>query len=215
MTLIFVADRDNHMYQSHPNCIQPDNEYIYVWRYLDLKKFLSFVQTRSLFFCALNNFEDNFEGSIPRNNILRRTDLLKNIPKNKHEFYLNGLMKFKELHKMFREMIYVNCWHSNQNESIAMWKIYSRNDEGVAIRSTYKQLKESIEDEKRIFMGIVKYIDYDKDIIDDSNALSSVFHKRLEYSFENEVRLVTDGLNERTFQKSIENKALGVATWIN
>jgi len=69
-----------------------------------------------------------------------------------------------------------------------MWKLYLKSDEGIAIQSTYKKLKRSLIDEEQIFLGVVKYIDYEKEWIDDGNMLSPFVHKRKSYEHEQEVR---------------------------
>jgi len=42
-----------------------------------------------------------------------------------------------ELHKKLRKSFVVNCWHTNnKGESDAMWRLYLKTNEGVAIQST-------------------------------------------------------------------------------
>ncbi|WP_157603680.1 hypothetical protein [Polaribacter atrinae] len=38
------------------------NENAYLWRYMDIHKFLSFIFNKSLYFTRLDNFEDSKEG---------------------------------------------------------------------------------------------------------------------------------------------------------
>src|SRR5258705_185923 len=42
-------------------------------------------------------------------------------------------------------------WHMNEFESAAMWQLYANFDEGIAIRSTYKRLRDC-------FWTIVKHL---------------------------------------------------------
>ncbi len=53
----------------------------------------------------------------------------------------------------------VNCWHRNKLESIAMWKLYTHGNDGVAIQSTVRRLKDSIEASPRrnFVIGSVNY----------------------------------------------------------
>jgi hypothetical protein len=44
----------------------------------------------------------------------------------------------------------VNCWHQNEFESEAMWRLYSENHKGIAIQTTFQDLVDSIDDQ-RIF----------------------------------------------------------------
>lgn len=194
------------MVQPLPNCIQPKNDRVPVWRYMDLKKFLSILQTNCLYFTSVDNLEDDFEGSYPKRNIEQRFDFLQKIPEEKHEFYLNQINKWSDLHIDFKNKSFVNCWHANKDESIAMWKIYSENEEGIAIKSTYADLRKSIIDNRRVFMGVVNYINYDYESFDFYNALPAFFHKRLEFSYENEIRLFSDGVDEKRSVDNNQNK---------
>ena len=56
---------------------------------------------------------------------------------------------------------YLSCWHMNEHESVAMWKIYqSGAPQGIAIQSTYRRLSEAITDDSGILIGTVAYADY-------------------------------------------------------
>jgi hypothetical protein len=51
---------------------------------------------------------------------------------------------------------YLNCWHLNDYESAAMWDIYQRNNDAIAIQSTYTKLCNSlIQKEPDVFVGKV------------------------------------------------------------
>lgn len=77
----------------------------------------------------------------------------------------------------------------NEHESGAMWSLYLKSNEGIAIQSTYKKLKNSIIDEQEIYLGIIKYIDYEKDYIASYGNLFSPFvHKRKSFEHEKELR---------------------------
>ena len=69
-----------------------------------------------------------------------------------------------------------------------MWKLYLKSDEGVAIQSTYSKLKKSMTDDEKIFLGVVKYLDYDSDFLDSGNLLAPFVHKRKSFEHEREVR---------------------------
>lgn len=72
-----------------------------------------------------------------------------------------------------------------------MWKLYLKSDEGVAIQSTFPRLKQSIIDGEKVFIGQVKYLDYNSDLIDNpSNYLEAFVHKRKSFEHEKEIRAV-------------------------
>ena len=93
------------------------------------------------------------------------------------------------IHLKARTCTYISCWHMNNTESEAMWKIYCPSNQGVAIQTTYNKLKKSLrENDKDIFIGMVRYLEYDKDFFQIGNTFAPFMHKRSSFSFENEVR---------------------------
>lgn len=86
----------------------------------------------------------------------------------------------------------VNCWHQNEFESEAMWRLYSENHKGIAIQTTFQDLVDSIDD-SRIFLSEVKYINfYDKTLKPQDcvvNGHISPLLKRKSFEHEKEVRL--------------------------
>jgi len=47
--------------------------------------------------------------------------------------------------KEWRRRTYVNCWSASKHESDALWRIYCRSVEGVAIQTTFAELRDSVE----------------------------------------------------------------------
>ena len=93
--------------------------------------------------------------------------------------------------KTMRELHFINCWYLGEDESDAMWKLYSGVDEGVCIQSTFDSLVASLTGtEERVFIGKVKYLDYKKDAIDESEVLAPFISKRLSFQHERELRAV-------------------------
>ena len=82
----------------------------------------------------------------------------------------------------------VNCWHMNEHESAAMWRLYLKSNEGIAVQSTYRKLRDALTDEETIHLGVVKYIDYETDLINNGDLLSALIHKRKSFEHEREVR---------------------------
>ena len=59
-------------------------------------------------------------------------------------------------------------------------KLYLKSDEGVAIQSTFKRLKENFnqKESRPVYIGKVRYIDYEKDVMSQSGALSPFIYKK-------------------------------------
>ena len=168
------------MYKENSKLVTP-NDNMTIWRYLDFTKFVSLLDRQALFFCRADKLGDPFEGSQPKPNIPLRSEIFE------HQIPVDIL---SEQYKRIREFTAVNCWHINRYESAAMWKLYLKSNEGIAIRSTFGRLRNSLNDAKPdIYIGKVQYIDYDKDNI--PNYLFSPFlHKRKSFEHEVELRAV-------------------------
>jgi hypothetical protein len=166
------------MYKLHPIFKSPDDSNIKIWRYLDLDKFTSLIDNRALFFSRSDYLGDKFEGSLTKVDVSCNDPLL--IP------------EIRSLQKQFRECIWINCWHINEYESDAMWRLYSSSNKGIAIQSTVSRLKKSFEGSNYdIMIGSVKYIDYEKDSIPSWNVLSPFLNKRKYFEHERELRALT------------------------
>ncbi|MGJ0490326.1 hypothetical protein [Methylobacter sp.] len=84
---------------------------------------------------------------------------------------------------------YVNCWHMNDGESYLMWKAYA--DRGFAIQTTFERVQASFDDFSGIISGgIVKYVDFERDITPCGNVFNHVITKDLPYRDEREFRLI-------------------------
>ena len=182
------------MYVEHDVFIQPDNEEIKVWRYMDFTKLISLIDKRRLFFTRADKFNDPFEGSYPKINVEARGYLPEEVTKDMAPETIKkiteSLKKSGELNKHWPRFTAINCWHMNDHESAAMWDLYLKSDEGVAIQSTYSKLKKSLTDEEDILLGVVKYIDYDTEYLESGNILSPFMHKRKSFEHEREVRAI-------------------------
>lgn len=193
------------MYEEHPIFKQPTDEDGKVWRYMDFTKLVSFLESGCLYFSRADKLGDPFEGSLPRRNVEARRVLqsgkisLLDRPEGAREQYLKHIESTGEINQYWLKFYGINCWHMNEHESAAMWNLYLKSNEGVAIQSTYRKLRESIIDDERVFLGKVEYIDYENAVIDDYydansptpftyNPFSTFVHKRKSFEHEHEVR---------------------------
>lgn len=198
------------MFEEHSTFIQPESEEIKIWRYLDFTKFVSLIDTSRLFFTRGDKFDDPFEGSWPQLNVEARKVVPDDIPEDGRKKYFEAMQIIGNVNKHWPRFVAINCWHANEYESAAMWKLYLKSDEGIAIQSTYAKLKKAIIDDETVFIGKVNYIDYEKEYIDARNILSSFVHKRKSFEHEKEIRALVIkwpfGENELDFsQETITN----------
>ena len=63
--------------------------------------------------------------------------------------------------------VFISCWHRSEYESAAMWKLYLKSDEGVAISTTCDRLSRCFKDgtPHDIFIGEVDYLDYTRQVV--------------------------------------------------
>jgi hypothetical protein len=68
----------------------------------------------------------------------------------------NTKLSQMEIYDRFRKIVNISSWHINENESAAMWEICLQSNEGVAIQSTFKRLKDSFHTHKEDEIILVK-----------------------------------------------------------
>ena len=156
---------------------------IKIWRYIDLGKFISFLQTGQLFLTNSRFFDDPFEGSLPRKFRGSKKFLKEkyNLPDATEEAMHSKL-------QTCRKHTFISSWHMNRYESAAMWGIYTKSNESIAIQSTYRKLVEAVGEQAVI--GGVGYIDYEKDPIPMDDLAIPFLFKRKSYMYEQELRVI-------------------------
>jgi len=107
--------------------------------------------------------------------------------------------------KPIRDAVYGQCWTLHK-ETDAMWRIYSRDKQGVKVKTTIRKLIDSLQlhagdfARKHCFIGKVKYL-IQKDLVEKlkninisdtsiSEVAESLIYKRKEFQHEKEVRLI-------------------------
>lgn len=181
------------MYEEHP-IFNPPNDDATLWRYMDFTKFVSLLDTKSLFFARADKLGDPFEGAPPKLNADMRAvesiELRKQLPDDSASTIIEMRSTTDELR---RSWTLVNCWHESDYESAAMWRLYSREHDGIAVKTNFKSLADSFTCSESIFIGKVEYIDYDTECIQERNAFAHYLHKRHSFEHEKEVRAITVG----------------------
>ena len=175
-------------YEAHSELITPPDETI-IWRYLNIAKLLDLFERRVLWFARVDTFEDPLEGTHTDAEI----EYLRSRP-NLPAPFPSMEEQYVSMTKMFRQTMFVNCWRSAPSESMAMWDIYGKGGEVVAIKSTIGRLKESLATHPlNVFIGNVKYVDWGQ-LSWHMNALAMVMRKGSSYEHEREVRAVVWGI---------------------
>lgn len=144
-----------------------------VWRYLDFYQLASILDREQVYFSALSEFSDPFEGSFPIE------DSIEEDPDEDEVV--------KRFRKRFPKCVFANCWHMNSRESASMWNQYD--DRGIAIKTDYKNLRNSFNISRRgVHFFEVKYIDYEEESMEFEHRLDAYRHKKKSYEHEQELR---------------------------
>lgn len=180
----------------------------WIWRYVDLPKFISMLQHQSLFLSRADKFGDKFEGSLPTPYATALEEKWQRLNSPNDES-VNILNHFREQRRLRRKNVFVNCWYVNQHESAAMWNLYGSKGSGIAVRSTRERLDNSLAtfpDELRI--GMVQYVDFEMHRNSGSvfvHELEPFFLKRKSFEHENELRIVLSFPNDKVPDKYLED----------
>lgn len=149
-----------------------------LWRYMPLEKFLYLIRERKLYFCRLDAFEDKHEG---------RLSLL-----DKKIFHYNETSAAYWERETKRH--FANCWIQSPHELNLMWNNYGKG--GIAIQTTVKSLKQSLEHDKdhMVYLSYIKYIDDQTESSHEPSEVINIFRilysKRKFFEQEREVRLL-------------------------
>lgn len=172
----------------HPCFKQPADRNIKLWRYMDFTKFVSLISSSELFLCRADLLDDPLEGSFSKANLALRPVVYKKLKEGPKPSFDDMFNQMSQLSKWIRQWTYINCWHANEYESAAMWKMYSKSDEAIAIVTTYENLVKVLN--KEIYVGLVNYIDYEKDWMPEGNSFYPFIHKRKSFEYESEIRAI-------------------------
>lgn len=139
------------------------NNDLKLWKYIDFTKFLSLLDSNSLYFARADQLLDSYEGTYPL------TD-----------------------HRKIRRQVYLNSWHRSDYESAAMWEQYAQKNEGLAIVSTFKKLNDAFRKnvDYKIHFKHVKYIDYSNIKKPSTDPVKPFAYKRKSFEHEKEVRAI-------------------------
>ena len=171
------------MYQEHGLFTPPPSESV-LWRYIDFPRLVSLLEKRTLFFVRADKLGDPFEGSYSKMNQTLRPELYRGkIPEEK-------IGELRVITRDLRRFTLISCWHERASESEAMWRLYSRAQDGIAIKSTFESLRDSLTCTETVYIGRVAYVDYNTEFIGEDNLFRPYLYKRESFEHEREVRAV-------------------------
>ena len=186
------------MYLEHPDFTLPEAT-TKLMRYMSYAKFADLLYRKALYFPVASSLSDPHEGTLPHPYSL--SVLSSNFCGS--DVYGSEVMQkdlydiFRKFRGMARRRTMINSWCFSERESIPMWERYADTD-GVAVSTDVSCLKAAFIGSDDIYIGEVRYIDYDCQWFTTDphpattlhDLLAPFIHKREEYSDEREVRAI-------------------------
>jgi hypothetical protein len=190
----------------------PDNNQK-IWRYMEFSKYIDMLNTNTLYFTRADKFEDPYDCSWMLFLGESQKQLSSEYPQIKE--------RTRQVNIFERLFVYLNCWHMNDVESAALWKLYSENKyETIAIQSTFGKLNSEIEHKwprDGIRISKVKYdIENAGELIGnhpESRLFSvlgwaNIIYKRPSFAHERELRaFIYQGFDKEIKEKVLRNEA--------
>lgn len=153
-----------------------------LWRYMDFAKFVAMLVNKGLYLSRLDRLGDSFEGWVPEPSNMDHGPCVR-------ELCMEQDQELRQQSETLKHDFYVNCWHGNDDESDAMWKVYAKGDGGIAVQTTGQKLKDSLENSsKELWFYKVTY--YKDRPIHGGSMLRACLAKRKPFEHENEVRII-------------------------
>jgi Protein of unknown function (DUF2971). len=185
------------------------NENTPLIRYMDFWKFEKLLKDSAIYFTRVDNLKnkDSYEGTLTKelfDFLIEKIfcpDMLRFItenhprPKpskiffgeteitgNMHNDLTNIRNRFQKVYNYLKQWLFVNCWCDGEYELNTMWSSYTTNREGVAIKSTVKNIKQSLRKEQikeggRIRARKITYCDYDEAFQDEAPGNAPLFFR--------------------------------------
>jgi hypothetical protein len=162
---------------------------------MDFAKFASLLTSNTLFFSKLKNLGDPWEGEWPdyyHEGIKKQ--IINTMPSTQDKDDSPALMqRVINGTTILYDYTYVNCWHINDYESDAMWKLYSLTNQGIALKTTIGKLQDELKKTDEDFkIKRIEYVDHKRLMPVAKNYLSlaePIFYKIKAFEHERELRI--------------------------
>lgn len=174
----------------------PTNPETIVWKYMKAERFedmlqpyvhppeLSFDGTEyagnnKLYLRRVDQFSDPLEGIFPEIMMYRMSSFER---RNYERIFV----------PYYRQTHFVSCWTIRDDENREMWNNYGKTNESIAIKTTYKQLTDSLDDGFSFRTSGIEYVDHYTTQLDGLNPIQalSIKHNSENFLNERELRII-------------------------
>lgn len=167
------------------------DEGLRLWRYLDLAKLVSILDTKAIWLARADTFRDKHEGRFP-------DEMRTLIEKAYASFPADDPSPVKDAEDFQDYLLkntFLSCWHKNIDENMAMWEIYGRDANAVAVQTNVGRIKHGIDStDLSGYSLLLKPVLYQRaeDVPAILKYADCFFRKRPHFGFEQEVRISLD-----------------------
>lgn len=166
--------------ETHPHMITPSDDTV-LWRYMAFDRLQQLLETGQIWLARVDQFDDPLEGT------LTDGEIWFDPPADEHPQQLRDVTA-DPLAQMMRNTAYVQCWCMGA-ESMAMWDLYGKTQDSVAVTTTVGQLRRQLSKDTRcVYIAEVEYVDWSAPRVLGC-AFDLVLRKLNGYEHESEVRL--------------------------
>ena len=167
------------------------DEGLRLWRYMDLARLVSLLETKAIWLARADTFRDKHEGRFP--------DEMRTLMEKAYEgFRVDDPSPVKDASDFQDYMLkntFISCWHKNIDENMAMWEIYGRDTNAIAVQTTVARVRDGTDSSKLDgYSLLLRPVAYKRaeDVPGVLRYEDCFFRKRPHFSFEQEVRISLD-----------------------
>lgn len=172
---------------------------------MTISQFLSILERNSLRFTRSDNFDDPYEGELPKKNKKQLSqDEELQLPSDwtvlRRGNRFGSMWEWtnkRSLVEANRRITFINCWHQKEGEQDPLWRANLNGADGVVVKSDVNSLETALSVYPfEVYIGEVEYIDFEEDKIskENDNDLLPFMYKRRGFKEENEIRAVVTEL---------------------
>jgi hypothetical protein len=169
----------------------------HIHKYISFEQFIDLIESSRLYFTRITKWDDPYEGHYTDKSLYE--DVIKEMNSNKMSAKFVSDIEGRLLPYIFRHFCYAQSWCKDDNESDAMWRIYS-SKKGVKITVDKEIITNSIKQEFENKYKIDNILDIEVNYTDkkltrlknfNPNVIVSnlLTNKRKAFIHENEIRL--------------------------
>ena len=157
-----------------------------VWRYMNFARFVWLLQRKQLWMSRIDLLGDPWELALAGAQLGHaiRMNPITLVGESARE---DAMERAERIIKDWRRRTFVSCWSASDHESHALWRIYCRSAEGVALQTTMGRLRQSV---NGLPVHHVTYCEPGSKGQTTPTLTQLATEKRLMFSYEHEVRVV-------------------------